>query len=111
MDKTHFKLQAAVFALVSAAFTNIYITQPVLPVLQEEFGVSPVQVSMTVSFVILGIILSNLFFGYLADVLSIRPIIVAGSLCVAAGGLISCLTHDFRVSWRPGCSKACLSRP
>ncbi|MDA8136048.1 MAG: MFS transporter [Desulfobacteraceae bacterium] len=97
MDKKSVKLQIAVFALVSAAFTNIYITQPVLPVLQEEFGVSPVQVSMTVSFVILGIILSNLFFGYLADVLSIRPIIVAGSLCVAAGGLISCLTHDFRV--------------
>ncbi|MFA5905570.1 MAG: MFS transporter [Desulfobacula sp.] len=97
MDKKNLKLQIAVFGLVAATFTNIYITQPVLPVLQDEFGVSPVQVSMTVSIVILGIILSNLFFGYLADILSIRPIIITGGLCVAAGGLVSCLTHDFRV--------------
>jgi YNFM family putative membrane transporter len=87
----------AVFALVAATFTNIYITQPVLPILQDEFGISPVQVSMTVSIVILGIILSNLFFGYLADILPIRPIIVTGGLCVAAGGLVASVTHDFRL--------------
>ena len=97
MDKKSFKLQIAVFALVAATFTNIYITQPVLPILQDEFGISPVQVSMTVSIVILGIILSNLFFGYLADILPIRPIIITGGLCVAAGGLVASVTHDFRL--------------
>ncbi len=86
-----------VFALVSASFTNIYITQPILPVLQDEFGVTPVQVSLTVSAVILGIVLSNLFFGFLADRVSIHPVILTGGLCVAAGGLISALTHDFRI--------------
>ena len=92
-----FTLQMTVFALVSASFTNIYITQPILPVLQEEFLVSPVQVSMTVSAVILGIVISNLFFGFLADRISIQPIILTGGLCVAAGGLVSAWTHDFRV--------------
>lgn len=91
------KLQLVVFALVSASFTNIYITQPILPVLQDEFGVTTVQVSLTVSVVILGIVLSNLFFGFLSDRISIRPIILTGGLCVAAGGLISALTHDFRI--------------
>ncbi|THB81125.1 MAG: MFS transporter [Desulfobacteraceae bacterium] len=90
-------LQLAVFALVSASFTNIYITQPILPVLQEEFRVSPVQVSMTVSIVILGIVISNLFLGYLADRISIRPIILIGGLCVAAGGMISSWTHSFNI--------------
>lgn len=92
-----FKLQAAVFALVSAAFTNIYITQPILPVLQAEFRVSPVQVSITVSIVILGIVLSNLFFGSLADRMAIRPIILTGGICVAGFGFLAAGTHDFRV--------------
>jgi hypothetical protein len=34
-----FGLQALVFALVSAAFTAIYPTQPVLPVIRQEVGV------------------------------------------------------------------------
>jgi YNFM family putative membrane transporter len=91
------KLQLAVFALVSASFTNIYLTQPILPVLQHEFRVTPVQVSLTVSAVILGIVLSNLFFGFLSDRLPIHPIIIVGGICVAMGGLASSLTHDFRI--------------
>jgi len=87
----------AVFALVTASFTNIYMTQPILPVLQDEFGVTPVQVSLTVSAVILGIVLSNLFFGFLSDRFPIHPIILAGGICVAAGGIVSALTHDFRI--------------
>ena len=64
---SYLRLQVAVFALVSAAFTNIYITQPVLPVLQQEFSADLVVVSLTVSAVILGITCSNLPFGFLAD--------------------------------------------
>jgi len=37
-DTSYFRLQFIVFALVSASFTNIYITQPILPVLQHEFA-------------------------------------------------------------------------
>ncbi|MDM8556067.1 MFS transporter [Desulfococcaceae bacterium HSG7] len=96
MEKEIFKLQMAVFALVTASFTNIYMTQPILPVLQDEFGVTPVQVSLTVSAVILGIVLSNLFFGFLSDRFPIHPIILTGGLCVAAGGIVSALTHDFK---------------
>ncbi len=91
------KLQLVVFALVSASFTNIYLTQPILPVLQNEFGVTPVQVSLTVSTVILGIVLSNLLFGFLSDRLSIHPIIIVGGICVASGGIVCALTHDFSV--------------
>ena len=74
--RSSFRLQFVVFFLVSASFANIYITQPVLPLLQDEFGVDLVVVSLTVSFVILGMTLSNLPFGvlvltgYLSDLLS-----------------------------------------
>ena len=74
----YFLLQLVVFALVSASFTNIYITQPVLPVLQSEFSADLVQVSFTVSAAILGIAISNLPFGILSDRLEIHPILLTG---------------------------------
>lgn len=93
-DTSYLRLQLIVLALVSASFTNIYITQPVLPVLQSEFAADMVLVSFTVSAVILGIAISNLPFGILADRLPIRPIILAGGITVALGGLICALTQN-----------------
>ena len=60
MKTNSIKIQIAVCALVTAAFTNIYITQPILSVLEAEFDVTTAQVSFTIAFVILGIVLSNL---------------------------------------------------
>ena len=91
------RLQLIVFALVSAAFTNIYVTQPVLPVLQHEFGADVVTVSLAVSAVVLGIALSNLPFGSLVDRLPIHPIILVGGVCVAAAGVICALTGSLWV--------------
>jgi YNFM family putative membrane transporter len=86
-------LQAVVFALVAATFTTIYITQPVLPVIQAEFGVSESVASLSVSAVILGIALANLPFGVVADRLPIRPIIFAGSAVVCTASLICAATR------------------
>ncbi|AGF76666.1 arabinose efflux permease family protein [Desulfocapsa sulfexigens DSM 10523] len=90
-----FRLQCIVFALVSASFTNVYITQPVLPVLQNEFSVDMVLVSFSVSAVILGIALSNLPFGVLVDRVAIQPIILNGGLMVVLGGLLCSFTENF----------------
>ena len=87
-------LQAVVFGLVAATFTTIYITQPVLPVLQAEFGVSESIASLSVSAVILGIALANLPFGVLADRYPIRPIILAGTFVVCAASLVCAVTHQ-----------------
>ncbi len=96
-DASYFRLQLIVFAMVSASFTNIYVTQPVLPVLRREFGADTVQVSFTVSAVILGVTLANLPFGFLADRLPIRPIILAGGCMTALGGLVCAVTTHFWV--------------
>ncbi len=86
------RLQLVVFALVAAATANIYITQPVLPVLQDEFAASALVVSYTVAAVILGIAVANMPFGALVDRLTIRPIILAGTLVVAAAALVCAVT-------------------
>ena len=88
------RLQLAVFALAAASFTNIYLPQPVLPVLQEEFVSDTLTVSYTIAAVILGIALSILPFGALSDSDSIHPNILTGGLVVDAAGLLCSLTHS-----------------
>lgn len=87
-------LEISVFGLVAATFTTIYITQPVLPVIQTEFGVNETVASLTISLVVLGIALANLPFGRLADLLPIRPIILTGGIMVTACGLCCAITHN-----------------
>jgi MFS transporter, YNFM family, putative membrane transport protein len=96
-DYSYFRLQFVVFALVSAAFTNIYITQPVLPILQKEFSADMVVVSFSVSAVIFGIAISNLPFGFLADRWPIRPIILTGGVLAAVCGLVCAATENLWV--------------
>ena len=96
-DTPYLRLQLIVFALVSASFTHIYITQPVLPVLQNEFAADMVRISFTVSAVIFGIAVSNLPFGMLADRFPIHPIILGGGVTVAIGGLVCAVTGNLWV--------------
>ena len=98
MNKPNFvRLQALVFALVAAVFTNVYITQPVLPIIQQEFGVGAATASITVSAVILGIALANLPFGWLADRYPVHRLIGLGGAIVALGGFICAATPHFSV--------------
>ncbi len=82
-----FRLQFLVFFIVAAAFTNVYITQPVLPIIENEFTVGATKASLTISALIFGIALSNLPWGGAADKFSIKPIILIGGVVVAAAGI------------------------
>jgi YNFM family putative membrane transporter len=92
--QSFFSFQALVFGLVAAALATVYITQPVLPILQREFGVNPSQASYTVSAVILGIALANLPFGMLADRFPIQRLILMGGAVVAACGFFCAATSS-----------------
>ena len=90
-------LQFWVFSLVAAAFTTIYITQPVLPILQTEFGVDATRASLTISAVIFGIAVSNLPLGSAADRFAIKPIIFIGGCVITLCGLVCALTSSMSV--------------
>jgi MFS transporter, YNFM family, putative membrane transport protein len=92
-----FTLQALVFGLVAAAISNVYITQPVLPVIEAEFGVGPSQASYTISAVILGIALANLPFGWLSDRFPVRRLILVGGGVVAAAGFCCAATSSLGI--------------
>ena len=88
------RLQLSVFALVASSFTTIYITQPVLPVLQQEFNSDLVHVSLTVSATILGMALATLPFGILVDRFSIKPIVFVGGISIAIAGILASYVED-----------------
>jgi len=92
--QSFFTFQALVFGLVAAALTTVYITQPVLPVLEQEFGVNPSQASYTVSAVIFGIALANLPFGMLADRIPVQRLFLVGGAVVAACGFFCAATSS-----------------
>jgi YNFM family putative membrane transporter len=90
----YLSIQLLIFSLVAAAFTTVYITQPVLPVIEDEFGIDARIASLSVSMVILGIALANLPFGRLADQYPIKPIILVGGTVVAGTGLVCAITDS-----------------
>ncbi len=96
-NPSHYRLQLVVFALVSASFANIYITQPVLPVIQHEFSADTLTVSFTISAVLLGIALANLPFGALSDHYPMKPILLISALSIAAAGMLCAYTDDLWV--------------
>src|SRR5512145_2041465 len=85
-------LQLLIFSLVAANFTMVYLPQPVLPVIREEFGVTESLASLLVSAVIFGMALSNLPFGVLADRYPVRPLFITGGTVIALCGLFCAAT-------------------
>ena len=96
-DRPFSVTRVLIFGLVAAAFANIYITQPVLPVLASEFGIDAAQASLTVSMTILGIALSTLVFGSLSDRYPLRPLILTGGTMVVLAGLVAAGAGNFPI--------------
>jgi MFS transporter, YNFM family, putative membrane transport protein len=90
-------IQVLVFSLVAAAFTTVYITQPVLPVIENEFGIDARTASLSVSMVIFGIALANLPFGTLADRYPIKPILLTGGTVITAISLVCAATQSIAI--------------
>jgi YNFM family putative membrane transporter len=90
-------IQVLVFSLVAAAFTTVYVTQPVLPVIQDEFAVDARTASLSVSMVILGIALANLPFGILADRYPIKPLLLTGGTVITATSLVCAATQSIAI--------------
>ncbi|WP_156792317.1 MFS transporter [Desulfotalea psychrophila] len=89
------RTQLPIFALIASAMSNIYIAQPILPLLQEEFQVSIILASMTVSAVVLGLATASLPLSFFAEKIDLKKIILTGGCGIACTGFICSLTHNF----------------
>ena len=86
----------------SAAFLNLYATQPLLPLLSRSFGATAVDVGLTITAPTIAIAVTAPFIGRLADRAGLRRVIVgsAWSLMVATALAASSTSLRQLIVWR-----------
>jgi YNFM family putative membrane transporter len=86
---------AAVAIAAVAVFADMYLTQPLLPELSREYGVSPAVAGTSVSSVVLAIALASSAYGPLGDFLGRKRTMVAGSALLALSTLACAFAPSF----------------
>jgi YNFM family putative membrane transporter len=84
------------FATV-AVYSDLYITQPILPLLSKEFGVAPATAGLTISVVVLMIALVSSGYGSLSDAVGRKRVMVASCVLLAVPTLLCALAASFRM--------------
>ena len=82
------------FATV-AVYSDLYITQPILPLLTREFHVPPATAGLTISVVVLMIALVSSGYGSLSDSIGRKPVMVASCLLLAVPTLLCAFATSF----------------
>jgi YNFM family putative membrane transporter len=72
----------------ACTFIDLYATQPILPVLEREFGVDEVQASLTVSAPTMAVALAAPLFGVIASRTRRRAVIVPGLIALGLSTLL-----------------------
>ena len=81
--------EIALYLGTASAYADMYLTQPLLPVLSEEFGVGPARAGLTVSAVVLAIAVTSSLHGPLSDALG-RRTVMAGATALRAAATLAC---------------------
>jgi len=79
----------------TAIFSNMYATQPILPIIGQEFGLQPSEAGITVSALVLAIAVSALFYGILSDRVGRRPVIIGSAFALVVPTLLCGLAPTF----------------
>jgi len=78
-----------------AVFSNMYATQPILPVIGQEFGLLPSEAGLTISTMVLAIATSAVFYGLLSDRIGRRPVIIGSTLALTIPTLLCAVAPNF----------------
>ena len=84
------------------AFLNLFLTQPILPLLASIFGASKATVSLTVTAATLGVALAAPFTGQIADRLGRKPVILWSAALLGVTTLLGATapTLNWLIFWR-----------
>lgn len=85
----------ALFFATVAVFSDLYVTQPLLPLVSAEFGVPAPTAALTVSVVVLMIALVSNAYGPLADVWGRKSVMVASCTALAVPTLLCSVAPTF----------------
>lgn len=88
---------AALYAATIAVYSDMYITQPILPLISAEFGVPPATAGLTVSAVVMLIALASSSCGPLSDMLGRKRVMVWSCGLLALPTLLCALAPSFEL--------------
>ncbi len=77
-------------------FADLYTTQPILPILSRQFGVSPATAGLTISILVLMIALVSAPYGFLSDILGRKPVMVTSCLLLVIPTVLCAIAPSFR---------------
>src|SRR5713226_3517017 len=80
-----------------AVYADLYITQPILPLLSKEFGIAPATAGLTVSVVVLMIAFVSSAYGSLSDAVGRKPVMVTSCLLLAIPTLLCAVASSFHM--------------
>ena len=85
-----------------SAFLNLYSPQAVLPLLAQEFGAGPGEISMTMTATTLAVALVAPFVGVIADVLGRKRVIAVAMLAIVVPTVMMAFAADLSalIFWR-----------
>lgn len=86
----------------TAAFLNLYATQPLLPLLARTFHASAFQVGLTVTAPTVAVAIAAPFVGRLADVIGLRWVIVGSAFLLAGATMLAATSGSLvqLIFWR-----------
>ena len=85
----------ALFSAGLATFALLYCVQPILPVLSQQFGITPAQSSISLSLSTGLMALGLLFTGPLSDAIGRKPVMVTALMLGALCTLLSAMMHSW----------------
>jgi YNFM family putative membrane transporter len=89
------RASAALSLATIAVYADIYITQPILPLLSHEFGVRPATAGLTISAVVLLIAIVSIPYGSVSDAVGRKPVMVASMSLLAIPTLLCAVAPSF----------------
>jgi YNFM family putative membrane transporter len=91
------KAIVTLFVGTVAVISDIYVAQPILPLLSAEFNVSHAVASLSVSLNILALSLALLFYGPLSDRIGRKPVMVTTGFLLFVPTAFIAFTHSFTI--------------
>ncbi len=80
-----------------AVYADLYITQPILPLLSKEYHVAPATAGLTISVVVLMIAVVSSAYGSLSDAVGRKPVMVTSCFLLAIPTALCALASSFHM--------------
>lgn len=92
------------YCATAAVYADMYIAQPILPLLSRDFGVAPATAGLSLSVVVLAIALASSVYGLMSDAFGRKPVMVVACLLLTVPTLLCAVAPSF--GWLLACRAA-----